>query len=226
MKKYLVPLSFALALSAAFAWAQIGGGGLQGPTSGSGAPGGSNFSIQYKASANALGGTGPGSATQVLTSNGAGSAPTFQAPAAGGVTQTTGTFEVTWNTSDCTSPSPATQTFNYTLTGNLVVVRVVDNFSCTSGTTSFASTAAQLPVAIRPARNEFVRNVSVTDNGSLGTGCMRFDAAGIITMTFANTLATAASCSTGTASWTASGAKGITGGSGQGPALVYTLDAD
>lgn len=55
--------------------AQISGGGVEG---GGGQPAGSAFSIQYK-NGNRFGGTGPGTSGQVLTSNGVGSAPTFQA---------------------------------------------------------------------------------------------------------------------------------------------------
>lgn len=47
--------------------------------SGSGVPGGSSFSTQFKSSATVFGGAGPGTAGQVLTSNGASAAPTFQA---------------------------------------------------------------------------------------------------------------------------------------------------
>jgi hypothetical protein len=47
-----------------------GGGGLS--------PGGSNFATQYNSGGSALGGTGPGTSGQVLTSNGASAAPTFQ----------------------------------------------------------------------------------------------------------------------------------------------------
>lgn len=45
-------------------------------------PGGSAFSIQYNSS-NQFAGTGPGTSGQVLTSNGAGSAPTFQTSSSG-----------------------------------------------------------------------------------------------------------------------------------------------
>lgn len=46
---------------------------------GSGRPGGVNFSTQYRSNSSTFGGTGPGTAGHVLTSNGAASAPTFQA---------------------------------------------------------------------------------------------------------------------------------------------------
>lgn len=62
--------------------AQVSGGGVEG---GGGQPTGSPFAIQYK-NGNRFGGTGPGSSGQVLTSRGAGLAPTFQAAAAAGVT--------------------------------------------------------------------------------------------------------------------------------------------
>ena len=52
--------------------AQISGGGVEG---GGGQPKGSNFATQYKNGAQ-FGGTGPGTSGQVLTSNGAASAPT------------------------------------------------------------------------------------------------------------------------------------------------------
>lgn len=50
-------------------------------------PGGSAFSTQYNNS-NQFGGTGPGTAGQVLTSTGASSAPTYQTPSAGAATLT------------------------------------------------------------------------------------------------------------------------------------------
>lgn len=65
----LVGLGVALALGFG-AISQQGGGGL---------PVGTAFSTQYKASSTAFGGAGPGTSGQVLTSNGAGMAPTFQA---------------------------------------------------------------------------------------------------------------------------------------------------
>lgn len=54
--------------------AQQGGGGR---------PAGSTFSTQYKINNSTFGGAGPGTAGQVLTSNGAGMAPSFQAAGGG-----------------------------------------------------------------------------------------------------------------------------------------------
>jgi hypothetical protein len=66
-------------------WSQEGGG----PEGGGGvSPGGSDFSTQFNDGAGALGGAGPGSAGEVLTSNGAGMAPSFQAAGAAGCVPT------------------------------------------------------------------------------------------------------------------------------------------
>ena len=59
-----------------FVLAQVGG-------SGSGNPGGATNSTQYNAGGGNFGGVAPGTSGQVLTSNGSGSAPTFQSLAAG-----------------------------------------------------------------------------------------------------------------------------------------------
>lgn len=61
----------------AFALGQDGPGPDPGP--GSGSPAGSTYATQYKASAGIFGGTGPGTSGQVLTSNGSGSPPSYQA---------------------------------------------------------------------------------------------------------------------------------------------------
>lgn len=65
---------------------------------GSGAPSGSNFSTQYN-NGGLFGGTGPGTTGQVLTSNGAGSAPTFQTGGGGGGTPGGTNGQVQYNNS-------------------------------------------------------------------------------------------------------------------------------
>ena len=69
----------ALVLAGWLVHAQEGGG----PEGGSGLPVGSTFSTQYKASGTTFGGAGPGTLGFVLTSNGAASAPTYQAAGTG-----------------------------------------------------------------------------------------------------------------------------------------------
>lgn len=72
---------------------------------GGGSPGGSGFSTQYN-NGGSFGGTGPGTTGQVLTSNGAGVAPTYQTPGASafsltnfiknlGASRRSGTFDIT-----------------------------------------------------------------------------------------------------------------------------------
>lgn len=81
MKSKIMGFGVGLLATASLAvLAQISGGGVEG---GGGQPSGSPFAIQYK-NGNKFGGTGPGTSGQVLTSRGAGLAPTFQA--AGGST--------------------------------------------------------------------------------------------------------------------------------------------
>lgn len=111
----------------------IAGGGV---TGGGGNPGGSAFSTQYK-SGNQLAGTGPGTSGQILQSNGAGSAPTYQALSADEITA--GTLAVarggtnltasaddntmvgngtTWQTKAIGSCSGATNALTYNTTTN------------------------------------------------------------------------------------------------------------
>jgi hypothetical protein len=71
-------IGIALSLSAGVI-AQISGGGVEG---GGRSPQGSAFATQYK-SGNNFAGAGPGTAGNVLTSNGAAAAPTFQAASGG-----------------------------------------------------------------------------------------------------------------------------------------------
>lgn len=75
---FAIFIGAALALSAGVI-AQISGGGVEG---GGRIPGGSAFATQYK-SGNNFAGTGPGTSGQVLTSNGASAAPTYQTVSAG-----------------------------------------------------------------------------------------------------------------------------------------------
>lgn len=81
--------------------------------SGSGIPGGSTYSTQYKSNSTTFGGAGPGAAGTVLTSNGAAAAPTFQA-ASGGVTSIdaagTGIFGFTGGPVTTTGTLTLTQT--------------------------------------------------------------------------------------------------------------------
>lgn len=144
-----------------------------------------------------LAGTTPGSSGNVLTSNGSGSAPTWQA--AGGVTQTTSTFTATFDDACTTSP---TNIVNYVQTGNTVSVRfTAANISCTSDSSNFIATGA-IPVAIRPTQNVRLSLLNTTDASVALMGEILFDSNGDIRLT--RCTSTTLACGTG---WTATGAK-------------------
>lgn len=116
IKLATVLLGMVLATSAGV-YAQISGGGISG---GGGKPAGSTFSTQYKVSATTFGGTGPGTAGQVLTSNGAGAAPTFQAAGGGGGVTSVGlTMPTGFSVSGSPITTSGTLAVSTTLNGNL-----------------------------------------------------------------------------------------------------------
>ncbi len=127
------------------------------------------------------------------------------AAATGGVTQTTGTFEATWDNACTTTPS---QTWNYVVTGQMVTLYMVDTVpNCTSDSTSFAAAAGTAPAAIRPASGfrEFT-GIPVTDNGTASAnGCMSISSNGSMAMSRTTT----SNCD---ATWTNSGNKGMGNG--------------
>lgn len=114
----------------------------------------------------------------------------------------TGTFEVTWETACTTTP---TQTWNYARIGNVVTIRMVDNVSCTSDSTGFASTDADWPASLRPAGTITITGFRVFDNGvaDADQGCFQITAAGIPSME----RSVGSPCSA--TAWTASGTKSI-----------------
>jgi len=89
----LVPAVAGLLTAIGFSVTAQDGPGPEPPRGGA-SPGGSNFSTQYRLNATTLGGAGPGNPGQVLTSNGAGMAPTFEDPVAGGCAPSGDEFDV------------------------------------------------------------------------------------------------------------------------------------
>jgi len=116
------------------------------------------------------------------------------------ITGATGTFEATWATACTTTPS---QTWNYAVIGNMVTLRMVDTVSCTSDSTSFGTTSADVPAAIRPAGHVYFLS-HATDNGSGTKACFQITTAGVMNMLIDTG---AGACFS--ASWTASGSKGF-----------------
>jgi hypothetical protein len=145
-------------------------------------------------------GTNTGSSTQVLTSNGSGSPPTWQSAA--GITQTLSNFTSTLSTG-CSSTSP-TIGFNYSVTGDVIVLsmKTSANLPCTSNATTWKSASGSVPVAARPTGSNVVLwGMSGFNNGGATEAfCLRIDTDGTLNL-FRNT---ANDCS---GTWTASGSK-------------------
>jgi hypothetical protein len=87
-------------------WNEVTGGG-----GGGGSPGSPTYSTQYNAGGGNFGGVGPGTAGEVLESNGAGQAPSFQDPIVSGPTAigsapsgTNPVFIATWDGTDIRVP--------------------------------------------------------------------------------------------------------------------------
>jgi hypothetical protein len=133
----------------------------------------------------------------------------------GGLTQSSDTFELTWEAS-CTAD--VTQTWSYVLTGDLVTLTMVDALSCTADVTTFASDA-DMPMAIRPARTiNFGTGLGAIDNNVLLDTiavCLRINASGSVNI-IRGASGDLACAGSGTAGWTASGTRGVIDGSSSG----------
>lgn len=86
-----------------------------------------------------------------------------------------GTFEAQYDDACTTTPS---QTVNYMRIGNLVTLRFVDNITCTSDATAFATTGTPVPSAIRPTADVMLGGFQVVDNSTTQLGCAKITSAG------------------------------------------------
>lgn len=149
MTSRIQKLSVALGalIGAALLFAQDG----PGPDGGGGSPGGSTFATQYRTASSTFGGAGPGSAGEVLTSNGAAAAPTYQVAAS--VTPAALTRTSDTNVTLTLGGTPTTallQATSLTLgwTGDLAFDRLTQGAAltvlanATNGTADFAALAA------------------------------------------------------------------------------------
>lgn len=151
-------LGITLALSAGVI-AQISGGGVEG---GGRIPGGNAFATQYK-NGNNFGGTGPGTAGFVLTSNGSASAPTYQAV---GVTPGGSNRQIQYNNSGAFG-GIALGTSGQVLTSN---------GSGSPSSFQDASLPAVIPgaheftgaITLSASNNQFAGTVTTTDDFNLG----------------------------------------------------------
>lgn len=147
-----------------------------------------------------LGSDGVGTAGHVLTSNGSGTPPTWEP--ASGLTQTTGQFTLSWEVACTTTP---TQVVNYVKTGQQVTWDVTQDVSCTSDSTEFRTSAADVPASIRPSREMYFPVTHNTDNGTVVSGCFKIHSNGTVALyTLSSSNCTGAWSNIGTKAWTTS----------------------
>jgi hypothetical protein len=116
--------------------------------------------------------------------------------------ETSGTFTITWD--DACTVSPTT-VVDWVAIGNMVtwVLRSTTGFPCTSDSTSFATTSAIVPVALRPAVSIPASNVfaGAQNNGTTGASCLTVFSTGTVGLSFVS--GGASTCG----AWTNSGQK-------------------
>lgn len=122
----------------------------------------------------------------------------------GGVTTSSGTFNVSFDTGCTTTPSIV---FDYVKVGDVVTLMVDSGyFSCTGDATSMADTGTPVPAALRPAspNSVFFTGLKTFDDGTFDTvgACLAIDFNGGVTLVRSG----AFQCE-GT-DWTAAGSRG------------------
>lgn len=145
------------------------------PTS---SPGGSTGNVQYN-NAGAFGGIADGTSGQVLTSAGAGAAPTWTTP----IAVTSGTF--TANFDDGCTTTPAV-TFKYVKIDTTVHLSWNSPASCTSDSLNFLTTAADIPAALRPTTTQQSTIIKAVNNGVVADALYQFGSTGTVTVQFCN----------------------------------------
>jgi hypothetical protein len=132
---------------------------------------------------------------------------------------TSGSFTITWDNACTTSP---TTLIAWRQVNNIVfwTVNLMSAATCTSDSTSFATTTAIVPAAIRPARQFFAPFIYPTQGGVTATpGCLVINTNGTVQATTAGV-----GCpNTGVTGWNAGGVQN--GVNGLNPSTIsYTLD--
>lgn len=116
--------------------------------------------------------------------------------------EVSGTFTATYSTGFTTSP---TQTFSYTKTGSLVVLRATATVTGTSNAVTFTTAAGDLPAAIRPVNNTLAfPGFTAVNNGAATTACLTLLTDG--TIRYSVRSVTDTQCG---GAWTGSGTKTI-----------------
>lgn len=162
----------------------------------------------------------PGTSGQVLTSQGTGM-PAHWATA-GGVTQTSSSFTVTWRDAFTTD---VTQTFSYVQTGNQVTLVAQGDATGTSDSTAMTTTSGDVPAAIRPTRTVSMIMGRATNSGTTDTvmPCLEISTGGVMTLRRSTTNDPCAGGwgNTGTKTFGVTPGTGATAGSNTGS---YTLN--
>lgn len=193
MRNRIIGAGIAIVLAASLGvLAQISGGGVEG---GGGQPKGSSFSIQYKNGAQ-FGGTGPGTSGQLLTSNGASSAPTFQPAPAGGVTSVGLAAPSIFSVANSPVTSTGTLTFAYSgAQGDLLYASGATALAALAKNTTATRYLANTGTSNNPAWAQVDLTNGVTGTlpvGSGGTGITSGTSGGIPYFSGTTTLASSA----------------------------------
>lgn len=133
---------------------------------------------------------------------------TWGTPAGTGVTQTTGSFTITWDDACTTSPTTAV---SYTQTGDVVTWRIgtMSGTNCTSDSTAFQTTSAIVPAGIRPTVEQLIPINQVKNNNIDVNGCMGIRTNGTVYVDFNGTAAGSVVCVGG--SWNNTTGKNVSG---------------
>lgn len=94
-----------------------------------------------------------------------------------GVTQTSGTFTVTWSGGCSNAP---TGTFTYVQTGNVVTLLATTDVACTSNATTFQTNIGDQPAAIRPVRQTNLKYTDLEIAGVATDACISLSSNGQI----------------------------------------------
>lgn len=140
----------------------------------------------------------PGSEGQVLTSHGMGVAPSWE------TASSSGSFEVEFSDACTTTPS---MTWDWVRVGKILTITWQDSVSCTSDSTGFGNSTAQIPAGLRPVAAMTFPLLQVMNNSVTEVGCVRITTGGAVSVIRED--ASNFNC-TASQAWTASGGKGWT----------------
>lgn len=122
----------------------------------------------------------------------------------GGISQSTQDVTVHWSTGFTAQQD---QIWRFLITGSHIDVRMTQAVSGTSNSTSMSSTAGDIPMALRPAVDQWINTVRGSDNGNAVNVCLQITTAGTVVASMRDTTGTSVICGGTTGTWTNSGTK-------------------